>query len=48
MKIYLHYPHLSESHDLNFTQLPNYVLMGSMHSQRNKATNVKYFKIRVA
>jgi 2,4-dienoyl-CoA reductase (NADPH2) len=27
----LHYPHLFESLDLGFTQLPNRVLMGSMH-----------------
>jgi len=31
MKIHPHYPHLFESLDLGFTQLPNRVLMGSMH-----------------
>jgi len=31
MKPHLHYPHLFESLDLGFTQLPNRVLMGSMH-----------------
>lgn len=31
MKIHPHYPYLFESLDLGFTQLPNRVLMGSMH-----------------
>jgi len=31
MKTHPHYPHLFESLDLGFTQLPNRVLMGSMH-----------------
>jgi 2,4-dienoyl-CoA reductase (NADPH2) len=31
MKTHPHYPHLFQSLDLGFTQLPNRVLMGSMH-----------------
>jgi len=31
MQLHPHYPHLFESLDLGFTQLPNRVLMGSMH-----------------
>ena len=39
MKIHPHYPYLFESLDLGFTQLPNRVLMGSMHLGLEEETN---------